>query len=150
MYKIRHVEGEEYHEELLEMQTICLPWCDKPLSVEDGGEWWIVFFEDVPVGFGAIKTSVRWRYTGHLSRAGILPGHRGQGLQRRLIRVRERWAKQQGWEWLITDTNGTPSSANNLAKCGFLMYDPKIQWGLAGAIYWRKYIGGKVKSVIPH
>lgn len=134
------------------MQRICLP-NDPPLSVEDGGEWWIAFYGDEPVGFGAIKPSVRWPSTGYLSRAGVIPEHRGNGLQRKLIRTRLKWARLQGWQWAITDNiEGNSESANNIAASGFRLYDPAIAWGSAGALYWRKYIavaGKETKSEMP-
>ncbi len=148
MYRIRHVDGDDYHEELLEMQQVCLPEC-KPVSVEDGGEWWLAFFEDEPIGFGAIRPSVSWRYTGYLSRAGVLPKHRGHMLQRRLIQARERWALRQGWQWLLSDTITNPHSANNLSRAGFHMFDAKNPWARPEALYWRKYIGGDRKSEMP-
>jgi hypothetical protein len=60
------------------------------------------------------------------------------GLQKRLIRVRERMARELGWAWLITDTFQNPPSANSLISCGFKNFAPTKPWGFAGANYWRK------------
>lgn len=121
---------------LVRMQVECLPG-DRPLAARDG-DWWICYTEaGTPVGFCALKSSVRWAETGYLSRAGVLPGHRGKGLQKRLIRVRIARARQLGWKWLLSDTSENPASANSLIACGFRMYEPRDPYGLETSLYWR-------------
>jgi GNAT superfamily N-acetyltransferase len=122
------------------MQKACFHDSVKPLAPEQGGDWWAVFFEDVPVGFASLRPSSQWQNTGYLSRAGILDGHRGHGLQRRFIKVRERWARRLGYDWLVTDTWQNHASANNLASCGFRMYTPSTPWAAKGTLYWRKKV----------
>ena len=103
---------------LIRLQTDCLPG-DQPLSPRDG-DWWICYSEaGIPVAFCSIKPSLRWAETGYLSRAGVLPGHRGRGLQKRLIRVRVARARQLGWKWL---------------------YEPTYPYGLKTSVYWRRKI----------
>lgn len=136
-YKIRQIDPDEYADELLEMQRACLP--QSPAKdPEDAPYWWGVFFGGVLVGFAALRPAVTTKNAGYLCRAGVLPSHRGHGLQRRLIRVRERKAKALGWEMLVTDTFKNPHSANNIAACGFKIFTPKEPWTFAGSIYWRK------------
>jgi GNAT superfamily N-acetyltransferase len=76
--------------------------------------------------------------TGYLCRAGVLESHRGRGLQKRLIRVRERKARKLGWTHVVTDTYENPASANSLIKCGFRSYLPRNPWGAKGVAYWIK------------
>jgi GNAT superfamily N-acetyltransferase len=66
-----------------------------------------------------------------------LPSHRGQGVQKRLIRARIRQARALGWNWLITDTYLNPASANSLIATGFKMYEPSQPWGAKQTLYWR-------------
>jgi GNAT superfamily N-acetyltransferase len=73
----------------------------------------------------------------YLCRAGVLPAHRGQGLQKRLIRARIQVAKEKGMNWLVTDTNDNPASGNSLIACGFKLFEPTVPWAANGAIYWR-------------
>jgi len=137
MYRIRKIDEENFSEELVEMQNIVLP-CSEPLPLEDADDWWIVLLDDVPVGFAALSTSNTIPNAGYLSRAGVLHAHRGHGLQKRLIRGRERHARVKGWQWLVTDTHDNPASANSLIACGYKTFKPNTSWAFATSTYWRK------------
>jgi GNAT superfamily N-acetyltransferase len=136
--RIASVKGDEALEAslLLYLQLKCLPH-DQPLE-SDSGFWWIAYEGELAVAFAAMSQSHRWTDTGYLSRSGVLPSHRGQGLQKRLLRVRERKARSLGWNWLITDTWCNPASSNSLISCGFRLFEPSHPWGLPDALYWRK------------
>lgn len=110
---------------------------DVPFDVSEG-HWWIAYDGELPVGFAGIVQSHRWCDTGYFCRAGVIRSHRGKGLQKRLIRVREAKAKRLGWNWLISDTYRNPPSANSLIRCGFQTFTPSCPWAFDGAIYWRK------------
>ena len=69
----------------------------------------------------------------YLSYAIIMPLHKAQGLQRRLIRHRLRWAKRQGAIYAVTYTlpDNYPSIMN-LLRCGFRFASTPRGWsGLA-------------------
>lgn len=102
------------------------------------GVWWVVYDDGRPVAFAGLQPSLQWRDAGYLVRAGVLPSHRGRGLQRRLLRTRERFARLAGWNWLLSATYKNTASANNLIREGFLMYEPRRPWLARGALYWRK------------
>jgi GNAT superfamily N-acetyltransferase len=112
---------------------------DEPCDVSDGF-WWVAYDGKMPCGFAGVVRSIQWSDTGYLCRSGVLRSHRGNGLQKRLIRVRERKAKALGWNWLISDTYKNPPSANSLISCGYRTFAPSRPWGFDGAIYWRKKI----------
>jgi len=123
-------------ERLSILQSLCLPH-DKPYDTTRG-DWWIVRDAfNIDCAFGGIVASQRWSDTGYLCRAGVIPTHRGNGLQRRLIRARIRQARELGWNWVITDTYHNPASANSLIAVGFKMFEPTIPWGANGTLYWR-------------
>jgi len=104
----------------------------------DRGHWWIAYAEGgKPVGFAGLVRSTRWTDTGYLCRAGVMNGFTGHGLQKRLISVRIRKAKELGWNWLITDTTNNPASSNSLISCGFKIYEPSAPWSFKNAIYWK-------------
>lgn len=107
----------------------------------DTGHWWIAYDGTKPVGFCGVTPSTSWRKTGYMCRAGVKYEYRGQGLHNRLIRVRTRFAKKQGWTHLVTDTTNNCPSANNLIANGFRMYQPRKPWGLEGACYWIRKLG---------
>lgn len=104
------------------------------------GWWWLAWLDDEAVGFAGMNPSARWADAMYLSRAGVLPKARGRGIQRRLIRAREQFARTHGMRWLISDTRNNPASANSLIRAGFLTYEPAKPWGFRTATYWRKRI----------
>ena len=121
---------------LLFLQKKILP-ADTPYQ-PDRGHWWVAYAEDgKPVAFAGLVRSTKWTDTGYLCRAGVLDGYTGHGMQKRLISVRIRKAKELGWNWLITDTTNNPASSNSLISCGFKIYTPGHPWGFRNAIYWK-------------
>jgi GNAT superfamily N-acetyltransferase len=138
MFSIRRVDG------LKDSQAALLKWLqietlpgDSPIDVSVGA-WWIAYSDGNPAGFCSIKRSSRWSNAGYLCRAGVLFKFRGNGLQKKLIAVRVRYAKREGWDWAISDTYNNPASTNNLISCGFRMYIPSREYAGEGTIYWRK------------
>jgi GNAT superfamily N-acetyltransferase len=130
---IRH---SQIQNELSVLQKKCLPY-DTPYDTRFG-YWWITYDSfNLPCAFAGLVSSVRWFDTGYLCRAGVLPSHRGQGVQKRLIRARVRQARALGWKWLITDTHKNPASSNSLIACGFKLFEPSKPWGDKETLYWR-------------
>lgn len=119
------------------LQKACLP-LDSIYKITAKGYWYVVYTQDgEAAGFAGVVPSSRWSDTMYLCRAGITRSHRGQGLQKRLIQARIRKAKALGMNWVITDTNENPASANNLIATGFKMFEPSEPWGLKTALYWK-------------
>lgn len=113
------------------MQATCLPG-DQPIPMS--GYWWVI----PGVAFCAVKSC---SYPGewYLSRSGVLPAHRGQGLQARMVRVRERFARSQGGRWIMSDTHrDNMASSNTLIRCGYRLFSPREPWALPDSLYWRK------------
>jgi len=117
------------------LQKKCLPY-DEPYDVSKGW-WWIAYDEDKPVGFAGLVRSISWSDCGYFCRAGVLPSHRGQGIQKALIQARLRKAKKVGYRWVITDTRDNNPSANSLINRGFKIYTPSKPWGYDDTLYWR-------------
>jgi GNAT superfamily N-acetyltransferase len=136
--ELRAVNGKTkaVQELLYVLQLEILPG-DKPTETNVGW-WWIMYDGSMPVAFCGLYKSPNWQGTGYLCRAGVLESHRGRGLQKRLIRVRERKARKLGWTHVVTDTYENPASANSLIKCGFRSYLPRNPWGAKGVAYWIK------------
>jgi GNAT superfamily N-acetyltransferase len=138
-YKIRRVDLSclDTQLALTRLQKQCLPY-DDPFSTTSG-YWWLAYSETGALaGFAGLVPSLRWSDCGYLCRAGVLPSHRGQGLQKKLIKARIRQAKKLGMNWLVTDTYDNPPSANSLISTGFQMFNPTKPWGGQGVLYWRK------------
>jgi len=118
------------------LQRICLPY-DNPYDTNYGFWWAATDTSGRDVAFAGLVYSSRWSDCGYLCRSGVVPSSRGQGIQKKLIRVRIRQAKAVGMSWLITDTYNNPASSNSLISCGFKLFDPSVPWGAAGTLYWR-------------
>ncbi len=138
-YAIRKAKTPLDFENISYLQKVCLP-NDKACDISTG-HWWLILKDGEPVGFGGYQHSSQWHRCAYLCRAGVLPEHRGAGLQKRLIRVRCNHASRNNFDWVITDTRQNPASANSLISCGFKTYLPKNPWGYTDATYWRKYVG---------
>jgi len=130
------VRNSRVQEELSELQRICLP-NDIPYDTTTGFWWTAADASASLVGFAGLVFSSRWSDCGYLCRAGVVPGSRGQGLQKKFIRVRIRQAKAVSMKWLVTDTHDNPASSNSLISCGFKLFDPSSPWGGKGTLYWR-------------
>lgn len=105
------------------------------------GDWWIAYDIVGPVGFAGMWASLTVPGAGYMCRAGVLPRGRGKGLQRKLIRVREREAKKKGWVALLSDTDPkNPHSMNNLIACGMRAFRPSEPWCGDPWVYWRKVL----------
>lgn len=121
---------------LCTLQRSCLP--GDTVYEPSNGWWYVAYDEDmVPAGFAGVVPSIRWGDCGYLCRAGVLPSHRGHGLQKKLIRARVKKARQLGWNWLVTDTYENPASSNSLIATGFKLFDPTKPWGANKTLYWR-------------
>ena len=76
------------------LQKKCLPF-DKQYDTTNG-HWWIATKNGVDCGFAGLIYSAWWSDCGYLIRCGVVPDMRGQGLQKKFIRVRIRQAKEIG------------------------------------------------------
>lgn len=139
LYKIAEACPIDDAEDILRLHAETMG-TDCPVPKLDDAFWWLAYFEDHPVAFAGIRSSYTWRGAGYLLRCGVLEPHRGQGLQKRLIRVRERKAVKFGWRYCITDTTENVPSANSLIACGYRLYLPSNPWHLDQTLYWRKKI----------
>lgn len=136
MITIRRVNGATFKWLLHHMQLEILPGT-KPADTEVGA-WWIAFDGLTPVAFAASTASRQWSDAGYMSRCGVVESHRGRGLQKRLLKVREKHARKQGMNWAVSDTRDNLPSANNLIASGYRLYAPGKPWSYRGALYWRK------------
>lgn len=119
-YLIRRADPQQYREAILLMDIECFPEDVAPdLHV---GIWWLVWHEGKPAGYAGAEVSGS---VIALTRSGILPAHRGQGLQPRLIAARLKYARQQGCDVALTYTIDNPPSSNNLIDAGFRMHLPE-------------------------
>lgn len=112
---------------------------DIPATSQEG-HWWIAFDGGHPVAFAGLYASKQDPLGGYLCRSGVVPQARGLRLQKRLLKVRELYAKRMGLKTLYSDTYDNPYSSNNLIKAGFVAFDAPVRYGAVGTNYWRKDI----------
>lgn len=109
------------------------------------GQWWIMMdADDEPMGFCQAGPSELVEGAWFLGRAGILPEHQGQGLQKSLIQIRLDYLKAIGVTEAVTYTsNDNYPSANSLISMGFKLTEfPEKFKDNDGFLYWRKHIDG--------
>ena len=141
-YVIRRVDGIKNQDILRKLQLSCFRYIVADPSEEEN-VWWIVYYNSEPVAFASISPSKTYPNIGvYLSSAGVLSSHRGNGLQKKLIRTRCKYAKSLGKKWAISDTFENPHSANNLIACGFKSFQPEKTWGYRSSHYWRRKLNG--------
>ena len=115
---------------------MCLDWVGKE-GWEPSAIYWGAFDDETLVGFAGVKPSEADTRAVYLCNAAVLPEARGHRLQRRLIRVRLRWAKEQGFTLARTYTlTDNPASARSLIACGFKPFWPDVPWAGPHVCYW--------------
>jgi GNAT superfamily N-acetyltransferase len=142
MIRIRRArpESAKDYAAIAALQAETLPG-DAPCLVKDDDIWHLAFLDGKPVAFSCVRPTYQDPKTWYLARVGVAPAARGQGLQKRLIRVRLRAAAKAGAEWVVTDTTrqNHPSS-NSLMAEGFRLYEPAYKWAFSDGLYWRKRV----------
>ena len=112
---------------------------------EAGSAYWVAWDGDTPVGFCSVKR-ISSENCAYLLRAGVLSVAQGKSLQRRMIRVRERWARDQKMDALLTYcTYDNHSSLVNLLRCNYKLYHPANAWAGRDVHYFMKNIDGETK-----
>lgn len=74
------------------------------------------------------------------NRAWVHPNCRGNGMQRKMIKVRIKAAKEQCHTVITYTLINNHHSSNNLIKCGFMLYNPEYAYSGKGNLYWIKYL----------
>lgn len=132
----------EEKEELDRLDTLLFSGEELYPKVHKDVHWWYLRDLQRPgapkVGFGGVCVYDNGE-TGFLCRSGVLPQYRGQGLQRRLIQVRERWMRKRGIDTSISYTlTSNLQSNNNLIRSGYRLYRPNWEFKEEHWLYWYK------------
>ena len=73
------------------------------------------------------------------SRVGVMPGARGQGLQRKLMAVMEKHARREGWREIVTYCAGhNGHSTRNILAAGYRTYEPRKSYVGWEVVHMRK------------
>lgn len=118
------------HEKLFPVDDVC---------EIDGTINWLLMDNKKAVGFCMLKPLDD--EIAFLHESGVLTGYSGKGLQRRMIRCRERYARKNGFSKIITYTKiHNVRSSVNLSRCGYQLYMPENQYADDDCIYWIKHL----------
>lgn len=126
-----------------ELDRACLP-ADDPYT-EPGTVYWLAWKGGKAVGMAALIPVAKEPGVYFLARAAVLPGYRGAGIQKRLVRARERYVKDAGGHCIISYVYAdNVASANSLIRCGYALYLPEAKWsGLARSLYFHKTLDAR-------
>jgi hypothetical protein len=140
-YRIREVDGrdDETADALTELHRLTF-FSGASVPPFDWGHWWLAYHQVMPVAFAGVVPSTHVRNAGYFCRVGVLQRHWGNRLQLRLMRAMETRARCNGWSWVVSDTTGNVSSANNFIRAGYRIYRPQCPWAFPDTLYWRKRI----------
>lgn len=145
-FRIQEVDGAEDHYSYELRVLHDLTFFDPAILPNfENGYWWLVWdasepkaAKPPPIAFAGFTPAASTPGAGYLKRAGVLKSFRGQGLQGKLIRVREMKARRIGLVTMLTDTTDNPASSNALIKAGYRIIEPSYRWAFEHSIYWQK------------
>jgi len=129
------VFDEELYAQLKELDNWIFPGCGD--EFHKNREWWVM------VSRGKIIAYSGYIYSSGVcifNRAWVASAFRGQGIQKRMIRTRLRAAKKSCKVAITYTTPDNFPSANNLIKCGFLLYSPEYAYAGRQMLYFTKPI----------
>lgn len=135
-YIVRQVDGVDEADALRELQEAFRP--EMPVTDTTDGWWWVAYRAGVPVAYLGVILSTHYPKVLYFKRVGVLPDHRGNALQVRLMRCMERFAQRAGFAALVSDTTENVHSANNFIRGGWEMFAPEYPWAFPKTLYWRK------------
>ena len=125
-------------EQILTMDRVCFPDDDPPL-IDRFTFGWIVKVGGTIAGYALARVAGHVPNALYMSRCGVLPEYRGNGLQQLMIAARVEYAREDGFQEVITDTQpmNTPS-CNNLIAQGFKLYETQSLTQDTNTLYWVK------------
>lgn len=135
MIKI-HKVGAAEENIVREIDALCLP--DTYFEgMDKGNHHWLAEVFGIPVAFASIRETRTDKCCVFLSRSGVLPEARGQGLQKRLIQVRLNWAIRRGYKEVVSYVgHANSASIISLLKSGLVIYEPEYKWAGSGFLYF--------------
>ncbi len=140
-YVITEVDGIEHADTIHAFNALFADTFPPLLERHLRGYWWLVYKGAYVVGFAGMVPFLPFPRAGYYKRGAILTEHRGKGLQRQLMEVREARARAStDWTHIYSDCRITNlASANNFIRSGFTLVEVEQPWE-RDALYWRKQL----------
>lgn len=141
-YLITEVSGKTHADEIRSFNGIFkkdfLPLKDRHL---DHGYWWLVHHKEshLLVGFAGVVPFDPFPLTGYHKRCALLKEHRGHGLQKMLLAVREdRVRTSTDWIQLMSETHlENVASSNSFIASGYRLAEVERPWAKE-TLFWLK------------
>lgn len=136
-YRIAKIRSKVGLETASALNKVLFPYDDFENPESGNAIWLATDATGEAVGFASVRPTVDHPEMAFLSRAGVLSGHRRKGLHKRMIRVRETWARQEGFESIWTYTaSWNIKSMRGIVRSGYLPWEP--WWAWADTLYFQK------------
>ena len=127
-------------EQILTMDRVCFPDDDPPL-IDRFTFGWIAKVGGDIAGYALARVAGHVPNALYMSRCGVLPQYRGIGLQQLMIAARMEFAREDGYQDVITDTQPMNiPSCNNLIAQGFALYEPQTLTCDPVTLFWVKSV----------
>jgi GNAT superfamily N-acetyltransferase len=137
-YQIQEVDGIAFFDTINSFNKLVPEWPALQQRHFTRGYWWLAYLEETPVAFAGLVPFEPIPNTGYLKRCYVYPEHHGQGLQIRLMAVRELKARQLGWTHIVSECRESNKySAANFIKAGYSQCEPEQPWE-RDSVYWVK------------
>jgi GNAT superfamily N-acetyltransferase len=115
------------------LDEACFPDCYNLKHMDGELHYWLVHHKGTYCGYCATRVEGDVVF---LARSAVAKEHRGKGLQRRMIKARERFHGPKYFVSYVSRFN--PVSMNNLIRCGYRTYLPERRFGGQNAVYFYK------------
>lgn len=123
------------HEDVQLLFTKIFGQCEEIEIEKWTSDWLVYYLGSEPVGFAGLSYTTKT--IACLELVGVLKSAGGRGIQKKLIKARERYARTKGCVKMITYTAGwNMKSINSLISCGYKTYRPMYAWAGKEFIYW--------------
>lgn len=137
-YQIQLVDGVAFADTIGNFNKCVKEWPELKQKHYEDGFWWLVFHNAEAVAFAGLVPMEPFPAIGYLKRCYVLPEHRGQSLQGRLIAIREAHARSLGYTHLVSDCHQTnASAARSFRRAGYQLCEPEQPWE-KDSLYWIK------------
>lgn len=142
-YIIEEVDGEEYADEINRFNGLD-PATFPALTSHhlEQGHWFFAYHNEIqePVAFsGMVPFFEPNDGVGYMKRVYVLPDHRSNGLQLRMLYTREFRARENGWRLLVSECRpNNQASAASFRRANYAIINPDQKWANPDDLYWRK------------
>lgn len=129
--------GPDDIEAIEQMDRVCFPFDKQYMFAWEKNATWIAHDKTEPVAY--LSAHPLRHGVWFFSRVGVMPSHRGQGLQRKLMAVMEKHGRREGWHGIVTYCVGRNGhSIANILEAGYRTWAPRRSYVGFQVVHLRK------------